>query len=118
MKRSGGITASAVISIAGSVVSILFGGLMVMTAIISRIRPLPSPASDQPVLTVSPVLMFAIMSIFYVAFGIWGIVSAIGLLRLRNWARICFAVFGGILCFFSLCGAFGVLMASQFMPQA
>jgi hypothetical protein len=56
-------------------------------------------------------LISGILTGVYAGFGVWGIVSAIGLLRLRNWARICFAVFGGILAVSSLFGAFGVVMS-------
>ena len=92
MKRSAGVTASAVISIIGSSCSILFGGLMVF-------RPL------------SPVELVGIMAILFFGFGVWGIVSAIGLLRLRNWARISFAIYGRLLAFFSaLASASGVLL--------
>jgi hypothetical protein len=62
-------------------------------------------------------LMFWILSGVYAGFGIWGIVSAIGLFRLRNWARICFAIFGGILAVFSLFGALGIVMAAVSMSQ-
>jgi nitrate reductase NapE component len=58
------------------------------------------------------------MAIVYAGFGVWGIASAIGLWRLRNWARICFAVFGGLLCVSSLCGAFGFIVAMFVLPQA
>jgi hypothetical protein len=113
MKRSPGVTASAVISIIGSSCSILFGGLMVVS---SAIVPL-SPPPNQPVPPVPLVVMVVIMAILFFGFGIWGIVSAIGLLRLRNWARISFAVYGGLLAFFALSSAFGVLMAALAVPQ-
>jgi hypothetical protein len=61
-------------------------------------------------------LISGIMVGLYWGFGVWGIVSAIGLLRLRNWARICFAVYGGILAAFSLSGEFGIAMATL-MPK-
>ena len=115
MKRSAGINASAVIGIIGSIVSILLGGLMVIAAVRTRFTPLPS-ALDQPVPLAAPALMLAIISIVYFGFGAWGIVSAVGLLRLKNWARICFAVFGGILALFSLFGAFGMLMTMFVLP--
>jgi hypothetical protein len=42
----------------------------------------------------------------------WGICTGIGLLRLKNWARISIMVFGGLLAVFGLFGAFGALLAS------
>jgi len=108
MKRSAGVTASAVISTIGGCCSILLGGLMVFSPFGG---PLKRP-SNQPVPPLSPVEL-GIVAIFFFGFGVWGIVSAIGLLRLRNWARISFASYGVLLAFFcALSTASGVsLMA-------
>jgi hypothetical protein len=83
----------------------------------ARNVPIPPPASGQPVPAFPLIAITTFTVVFYVGFGVWGVVSAIGLLRMRNWARICFAVFGGILCLFSIFGAFGSLMAMQFVPR-
>jgi hypothetical protein len=115
LKRSGGITASAVIAIIGSVFTILMGALIVMASIMARSTLAPNPTSG-----VSPeasAMTLAIVAVTYVGLGIWGIVSAIGVLRLRNWARICFVVFGGILAAFSLLVALGVLLIFRGAPQ-
>ena len=114
MQRSIGITISAVIALLGSVLSILLGLFTGMSLLVARTLP-PNP--EQPVSPMPTLVMVVFISAFYAGFGIWGIVSAIGVLRLRNWARICFAVFGGILCLFSIFGAFGSLMAMQFVPR-
>jgi hypothetical protein len=111
MRLSAGGIASAIIAIGGSVVSLLFGGLMLFTLIAARVPPPGQPAPPIPM-----GLILGVMIGLYWGFGIWGIVSAIGLLRLRNWARICFAVYGGILAAFSLSGVFGIAMAAM-MPQ-
>lgn len=116
MKRSGGITFSAVIAIIGSVVSVLLGGLTVVTSIALRDTPIPTPPSGYPASPIAPAVTLLITSIFYLGFGVWGIVSAIGLFRLRNWARICFAVFGGLLGVFSLFGAVALFVLSRFPP--
>jgi len=116
MNRSAGVTASAVIGIIGSLISLLFGGLIVLSAVMTRVHPLPV-APGAPVSPIDPALMLAVMSVFYFGFGVWGIVSAIGLLRLRKWARICFVVFGAILAFFSVCGAFGMVIAMFITPR-
>jgi hypothetical protein len=83
----------------------------------TRNTPVPLATPGQPVSPIAPAIMVAFISIFYAGSGAWGIVSAIGLLRLRNWARICFAVFGGILCLFSLFGVLGSLAAMRFVPE-
>jgi hypothetical protein len=117
MKRPFGITISAVIAIVGSAFSVLLGLLMVVSAIMTRNTPMPPPSPDQPVPPIAPAIMVAFISMFYAGSGVWGAVSAIGLLRLRNWARICFAVFGGILCLLSGFGLLGSLAAMWFLPQ-
>jgi hypothetical protein len=114
MQRSIGITISAVTALLGSVLSILLGLFTGLSILVTRTLP-PNP--EQPVPPAPPIAMIVFIMAFYVGFGIWGIVSAIGVLRLRNWARICFAVFGGILCLLSIFGAFGSLMAMQFVPR-
>src|SRR5439155_24602571 len=48
----------------------------------------------------------------------WGVVSSIGLLRIRNWRRICFAVYGGLLALFSVFTAIGLLAVSHCAPPA
>src|SRR5262245_490007 len=116
MKRPVGITVSAVIAIIGSAFSVLMGVLMVVSSIMTRNMPIPAPSPDQAVPPIAPA-MVAFISIFYAGGGVWGTVSAIGLLRLRNWARICFAVFGGILCLCSGFGVLGSLAAMWFVPQ-
>src|SRR5689334_7707901 len=95
--RFAGITASAVLAFAGSALAIVLGGINILTAVTVAVRP-PLPAvANQPVPPVKPEVMLGMMAAFYLGFAIWGIVSGVGLLRLKNWARICFAIFGGIL---------------------
>lgn len=117
MKRSGGVTASAVIAIIGSVLSILAGGLAIVAAVMMRFTPnLPTP-EGQPALPIAPAAMLLVESILFIGLGALGIASAVGLLRLKNWARICFIVFGGLLCFVSVMGAIGFFVAMLVMPQ-
>jgi hypothetical protein len=105
MRPSTGVIVSAIIGVIGSLVSILFGVMMVFT-----MRAALAPSVGHPAPAIPLGAIFGIMTGVYAGFGAWGIVSAIGLLRLRNWARICFAVFGGILAVFSLFGAFGMVI--------
>ena len=112
MRPSKGIIASAVAAIGGSILSLLLGVLMLFTL---RAALVPPPGLPPPAIPMG--LILGIMAGIYAGFGVWGMVSAIGLLRLRNWARICFAIFGGILAGFSLFGAFGMLMAGFVAPQ-
>ena len=107
MKRSGGITASAVLAIIGSVFTILLGGFAILGALLMRTMPnLPTTAA-QPV---PPVAFLLAESILFLGFGVWGIASAVGLLRLKNWARVSFLVFAGLLCLVSAFGALFMLL--------
>src|SRR5262245_21933133 len=106
MKRAGGVTASGVISIVGSLLTILLGiGLILMTVTI-RSNPLPSGAA--PPVDVTKILV--IESIALLGLGVFGIVCGISLLMLKNWARISFLVFSGLLGSFSVMGLFGTFV--------
>jgi len=111
-KPSAGITASAVIAILGSVACIAFGALMAATRLAAGTSAAPGPPG-QPLPSAA---MIAIMTSFYLAFGLWGVVSAVGLLRRKNWARICFLIFGGLLAFLSFFAAAGSLIAALAFP--
>src|SRR5579883_3069666 len=110
MNRSAGIVASAVIAIIGS--------LLCLAAALFMLVFTPPPLPNQPPPPAAVGVTIGFIATFYSAFGIWGIVSAIGLLKLRNWARLCFIAFGGLLCLFAVFLMFGMLMLAFFMPQA
>jgi hypothetical protein len=90
-------------------VSILLGLLMVLGAVAMRAAPEP------PTRPAGSLEALAIMASICCGFGVWGIVSAGGLLLRRNWARLCFVIFGGFLVFFSFCAAAGCLLV-LFVP--
>jgi hypothetical protein len=112
-KPSGGITASAIIAILGSVVAILFGGLMALSGLAGR----GSAAAGPPDPRLPSIAVIAIMAGLEFGFGAWGIASAVGLLLLKKWARLCFVIFGGLLAFFSFCAASGSLLAAFALPS-
>ena len=102
MERSGGVTVSAVIAMIGSVVSILFGVGVVLIGIAMSRTP-DSPLAGGQAFPLTTVL--ALEGIVLLGFGVWGIASAVGLLRLRNWARISVIVYAAMLsviCVFSM----------------
>ena len=108
MKRSPGITFAALIALIGSIFTLLFGLLML---VIMMFAPIPAPGQSH----VSPTLMravFVLLSLFYLLPAIWGIVTSIGLFRLRNWARLSIIVFSVLLL---LTGVFAGLV-SLLMP--
>src|SRR5262252_3021646 len=112
-KPSAGIIASAIIALLGSVIAILFGGLMALSGLaLSTSAAVPS--SDQPLPSIA---VIALMASVEVGFGLWGIASAMGLVRLKNWARQCFVIFGGLLAFLSFGSASGLLFAAIAQPS-
>ena len=114
MKRAGGVVASGVVSIIGSLLAILIGLGLILATIAMRATPLPAGAAAPPI-NVGTVLV--VEAGFMFGFGVIGIVSAIGLLKLKNWARISFLVFAGLLGAFSIMGMLGTFVASILAPQ-
>lgn len=88
MKRSIGITLSAVASILGSLLMLALSGLTVFTGITQRAEPAMDSTARLGVL---------FSSLFTLAFATWGIVTAVGLFRLRPWARWSILIFSALL---------------------
>jgi hypothetical protein len=105
--RSAGITVIAVLALIGSA---LLLGLAVLMAIVMLVIPTPVPNNAQ-----LPPMFFKVfrtaLPFFYAAPAVWGIVTAVGLLQLKNWARISTIVFSVLLVVF---GAFGMLTSMVF----
>ena len=87
MKRSGGVTAAAVVLIVGSSLLVLMAGMVGLLPL------LPQPANEQNPFGVG---FFYFEAVFILAVAGWGIATAVGILRLRNWARISILVISGI----------------------
>jgi len=104
MKRSTGVTVSAILVFLGSGLTLIFGGLVSLALLLMR-KTAPQPPLMRYILAFSIVV--------YLAFGVWGIASGIGLLRLRQWGRISVLVFSGILLFFAV----PTLIIVPFMPM-
>jgi hypothetical protein len=104
MKRSAGVTVIAVLALVGSAFTLLVGvGMLVAVAIV------PAPESTE--FPGSPMLFRIILvfaSLMYLLPAAWGIFTGIGLLRLKNWARISTIVFSVLLI---LMGGFTALMS-------
>jgi hypothetical protein len=109
LKRSGGITAAAVIALVGSVGALLFGSLTVFGGLLATQDPSLVAAPEDP--AVPPLAMFVAIGGSQLALGVCGTVSAVGLLRLRNWARLSFVAFSALLGTFSSCGVLLSLIA-------
>lgn len=95
-KKTGGITASAVLALLGSLLTFGFCALMALSFSIAGSRgQLPAAARLGLIVAIG---MFAV-------FGVWGTTTSIGLFRLRNWARISIVVFAVLLAFVGLLAA-------------
>ena len=103
MKRSTGVTASAILVFLGSGITLIFGALMVFVVLFVPKQPPPPPF-------IHAVLAFSV--VVYLAFGIWGIASGVGLLLLRQWARISMLIFSVILLVFTV----PALLIVPFLP--
>ena len=115
MKRSGGIIGSAIIATIGSFFALLFG--MVIGWAVLRLNPQALAQTGN--IPAPPSALMAILLIeagVFLGLGVFGIISTIGLVRLKNWARISFLVFGGVLAVFSLFGALGMVVVILFAP--
>ena len=98
MKRPIGVVVSAVVLILGSLFQLLIalltalGGVLLQKQIASG--RLPSSPTAPPMQPWMPNLIF-VGCAFFVALGVWGILTSIGLFRLRSWARYSVLVIGG-----------------------
>ena len=99
MKRSAGVTVIAVVALLGSVLAMCFG---VLTGVMAFVMPRPASAPGLP-----PTAMLVMGGAIYFLPGVWGLLSGIGLIRLKNWARISTIVFGALLI---LLGGFSAVM--------
>ena len=93
MQRSIGVTLSAILVFIGCGFTLLFLGLSALAIAIAR-----QPNVNLPI--VHAVLVFEVL--FGFGFATWGIASGVGLLNLREWARISMVVFSALMLFFSL----------------
>lgn len=105
MKRSGGVTAAAVVALLGSACQALLAvvGLLGML-FASRSASLPAPPPQAAMLMRVAAVIGSVVNF---GFAAWGIATAIGLFRLKPWSRISILVFSGLLVAFA---AFGSLI--------
>jgi hypothetical protein len=115
-QRPAGITAAAAVAVLGSIGTFLFAGLMGLNALVITASPAAAGLPNQP--APPPIVLLAIIAVAYSGFGVWGIASAVGLLRMKNWARQCFMIFGGLLAFASVLMTAGSIVAGVAAPAA
>ena len=109
MQRSAGVTASAVLTFIGSAFTLLMAAFAMLGALISSRLPMTRPAP------VNLGAIVAVEALFIFGFGAWGLASGVGLLKLKQWARISVIVFAAILVF--CCVPAGLLMAFIPLPN-
>jgi hypothetical protein len=82
MRRSVGVTISAVVVLLGSGFTVLCGAFLVMvSSVLEKSNQIPNlPGKLHNILYVEAAA--------FCAFGVWGIATAAGLFRLAQWARI------------------------------
>lgn len=93
MKRSTGVTLSAVLVFFGSAMALLVGFFLVAALKFAPHGSIPTPF-------LRGALIFD--GALDLAFVAWGIASGVGLIRLRQWARMSMLVFSGMMIVFSL----------------
>lgn len=101
-----GIRTSAGIAIAGSLATLVLGGLMLFGTLLA-------PPPKGPAAPPFPLAAIAIvMAAMFASLSGWGIWTAIGIFRRRGWARVSIVVFAALLTFMGAGGCLAVL----FMP--
>jgi hypothetical protein len=93
MQRSVGVTLSAVFVFFGCALALFAGAAMLLA-----FRMAPNTALAAPFVRAA-ILFDVILDLGFVG---WGVASAVGLLQLREWARISMVVFSAIMIFFCL----------------
>ena len=104
--RSAGTTIVAILQIIGSALLLLVAALMAFAMIMAS-----PPANDPRLPPMYFTMMRIVVPLFYAVPAVWGIVTAVGLLQLKNWARISTLVISVLLIVF---GAFGILLSMVF----
>jgi hypothetical protein len=112
MIRSAGVTVNAIVALLGSVLTLAMGALMLFGMVFALQSAPVEPSKDFPLPAVYLKAFMMLMPLVYVLPAVWGICTGIGLLRLKNWARISIIVFAGLLAAFGLFGAFGALVVA------
>jgi len=92
MKRPSGVTASAVFVLIGSLGMLGFFAIFIMTMVMTKNMAGPPEAR----------FVLPMVLAMYGFLSAWGLATAVGLFRLRNWARISIIVFSVLLAFTGL----------------
>lgn len=108
MSRPLSVTISAVLVLLGSLLTLLMAALMGLAMSMA----LPGAAAQPPFMR----QMMVSMAALFVGLGIWGIATAVGLFRMKRWARASMLLFSGGLVFFAACSFLPLFFMPFFAP--
>ena len=115
MKRPVGVTlASILLGLFASIALLLAAGTAFLAASLAHHGVAPPTGPALPSSFFSWILVLE--ALVTAAFAGWAIATLIGLLRLRNWARLSILVIGAIIVFLAVCGVLGA--AFGYVAQA
>jgi len=112
-KRSASVSAASIVAILSSLILLLACSAAFFVFLLAK---LPGPVSDFP-----PAMRYMMLGTqgFGMCMSLFGIATGIGLLYLRNWARISVLIWGGLFVFFGVIGMlFIFLMPFPTNPNA
>lgn len=105
-KRSGDVTAAAVVLLCGSGLLLLLGGFTVLTMVMAA-----APAGQGQVGVAGMLMMVAM----YAGLAGWGIATGVGVLKLRPWARISMIVISAFAMAGCVFGGIGIFAAQTLL---
>ena len=111
-KPSASIVASAIVAIIGSLLVILIASIGVLGTLLVKTGTTLTP--QPPGARTMSLVMLAVFG----AFGIFGICSAVGVWRLRNWARLSFLIYSVVMVFMCVVGLAVVWLILPSLPDA
>lgn len=104
MKRSGDVTAAAIVLFFGSGLMVLMAVVMIVGAAVT-----PLPPEQRAIQFMLP--------IFYALAAAWGIATGVGILQLRSWARISVIAMSAMTILFAVCGGIGLMLVPMLLKQ-
>jgi hypothetical protein len=108
MSRPAGVTVSAVFLILVSLVTALMGAAMLFVN--ASVPPItPQPPFVQAIMVITAAVLFGC--------ALWGVLTAVGLFRMRRWARISILVIGALLVIFCGLSLVMILLLPSFDPS-
>src|SRR5215472_18074603 len=100
MNRSVGVTVIAIVVLIGSALVLGVGALAIIGVVAGSTGPPPNNFPGSPMFFRTFILM---VPLIYILPAIWGIVTGVGLLQLKNWGRISIIVFSVLLLLVGVC---------------